>query len=316
MDNNISKIKKSFEEGEINKLEFVELMNQKFKLLFDFQQNLKDSNVDQIFISEKGVIFRLEILGEYIDFLIDIDDIRETPKEVFNFKNYEYNETYFLSKFAENCEIIFDVGSNIGWYSIFFDRLSNVKKIFGFEPLKLNFERFLKNISINKSTKVEAFNIGLSDKNHYLDMYFDKSLTGATSLKNNLNSTLDLVKCEFKTLDYFVKIKMIDKIDLIKIDVEGAELLTILGGKDSIIKFKPIIFVELLRKWAKNFNYHPNDVIELLSKIGYSCFEVTEQLKMINSITDDTISTNFFFLHNAKHIYEIETLKKEGLISE
>jgi hypothetical protein len=54
---------------------------------------------------------------------------------------------------------------------------------------------------------------------------------------------------------------------LIKADVEGAELLVVQGGLQTIAKYRPLIFLELLRKRSKPFGYHPNDVIQLLASI-------------------------------------------------
>ncbi len=88
-----------------------------------------------------------------------------------------------------------------------------------------------------------------------------------------------------------------DKLDFIKCDVEGAELLTFQGGLKTITKYKPIVFTEMLRKWSAKFNYHPNEIIELFKDIGYGCyFVVNDKLHEIKMMTDETIETNFFFL--------------------
>ena len=55
-----------------------------------------------------------------------------------------------------------------------------------------------------------------------------------------------------------------ESIDFIKCDVEGNELSVIQGGEKLIKSHKPIILLELLRKWSARFNFHPNEVIELL----------------------------------------------------
>ena len=297
----ISEIKNSFNAGKMNKIDFAHAMNNKFNILNDFQLNINDNLFEEISITQKGVIVTLNILNSKVKFFINEDDIRETPKEIFNFNSYEYNETFFLNKFASNSEIIFDIGSNIGWFSVLFNEIKSVKKIYAFEPLLLNFKNLIRNLKLNNSSKVDAFNIGLSSKNESLEMHYNKSLTGATSIMNNLETKSDKFKCEFETMDFFVRTNNIKQIDLIKIDVEGAELLVLKGGIEAINEFKPILFVELLRKWCKNFNYHPNEVIEILNKIGYLCFEVTDKLNLISSITDKTIATNFFFLHKQKH---------------
>lgn len=73
------------------------------------------------------------------------------------------------------------------------------------------------------------------------------------------------------------------------------------GGVESIKQYKPIIFCEMLRKWAKKFDYHPNDIIELLKNIGYSCYAIKENtLGYISQVTEDTMETNFLFLNESK----------------
>ena len=57
----------------------------------------------------------------------------------------------------------------------------------------------------------------------------------------------------------------------------------------------------MLRKWSKKFDYHPNDIIDLLKGAGYSCYAIQENaLSLISQVTDDTIETNFLFLDENK----------------
>ena len=90
--------------------------------------------------------------------------------------------------------------------------------------------------------------------------------------------------------------------DFLKCDVEGAELLVIEGGLKSIEKYKPILFLEMLRKWSDKFGYHPDEIIEKLKSINYRCFKVIKtNLEEITEITDLEEATNFFFLHTEHH---------------
>lgn len=100
-------------------------------------------------------------------------------------------------------------------------------------------------------------------------------------------------------------------VDFIKCDVEGAELLAFQGAKETLQRDKPIVFTEMLRKWAAKFNYHPNEIIMLFSTFGYRCFYADgEALKELLVMTDETLETNFFFLHCEKHEQVINKLLK------
>ena len=98
-------------------------------------------------------------------------------------------------------------------------------------------------------------------------------------------------------------------VDFIKCDVEGAELFVYQGGIESIQKNQPIIFTEMLRKWSAKFNYNPNEIIDLLFGLGYRCFIAkADQLVEFFRMDDNTIETNFFFLHSDNHSALIESL--------
>ena len=298
---NIVSIKKKYQGGDLEKLEFVGLMNEKFKVLTDFHENISKTPIQEITISKNGVVFSINVLEKFLKFYMDPQDIRETPKEVFNFNNYELDEISFLTKLIKDCKVIFDIGSNIGWYSIYLDKFNGVEKIHSFEPIPANFKKLNSNLELNNTTKVLANNYGLSDSNEFLEMYYNSSLTGATSIKQNIDICNELIQCQFKKMDDYVLENNVNNIDFIKIDIEGAELLALKGGLYSIKKFLPILFLELLRKWSANFNYHPNDVINLLRDLGYSCYSIGKTLIKIHSITDDTLATNFYFFHDSKH---------------
>jgi hypothetical protein len=108
-------------------------------------------------------------------------------------------------------------------------------------------------------------------------------------------------------MDTFVKDEKITALDFLKCDVEGAEYFVFQGGIETIKKFRPMIFTEMLRKWSAKFNYHPNDIIQYLNAIGYSSFIIHDsRLKRFHLMDNNTLETNFIFLHNEKHAPQIK----------
>jgi FkbM family methyltransferase len=302
----IKKIKNQFNENLITKVEFINLMHGKYKQLFDFSENLIETEIQKIEIDDKGVYFTSRPSKSHpgeLKFTVDILDKRITPYEAFNFNQYELEDSTMLYNIVNNCNVIFDIGANIGWYSLHLAKKLPNSIIYSFEPIPDTFNKFQKNLELNNCQNLIINNIPLSDTIQNLTFYYSPTATGATSSENITENTEALrIECKTDTIDTFIKNNSINGLDFIKCDVEGAELMVFKGGYESINKYKPIIFSEMLRKWSSKFGYHPNDIIDYFSKFGYHCYLTSSnKLLQIDQITDETIETNFFFLHPLNH---------------
>jgi hypothetical protein len=99
------------------------------------------------------------------------------------------------------------------------------------------------------------------------------------------------------------------RVDLIKLDVEGAELFALRGAEQVIRRTKPILFIEMLRKWTARYDYSPNDIIAFMKGLGYCCLAVEEdKLRELERMSDTEAATNFFFLHREAHRSRCESL--------
>jgi len=307
----IKNLKNDFKKGVISKKEFIESMHNYHINLKSISEEIENTEIEKIEIIKNKVLFYVKSPGKLKPSIFDVDlqDKREPPVEAFNFCAYEDQDSKMINKLAENCKIIFDIGANIGWYSIQF-ALCESKFIYAFEPVKSIFQKLEQNIKLNALNNIYSFNAGLSDKNMEADIYYDPNLTGASSLKGLNKNYLEKIKCKFLKLDDFLYENNVSKVDFLKIDVEGNELNVIKGGLNCIKSNKPILFLELLRKWAKEFNYHPNDVVKILDEIGYDCYVTKENgLIKILEVNDHTESTNFFFLNRKTHVDLINKFK-------
>jgi hypothetical protein len=93
----------------------------------------------------------------------------------------------------------------------------------------------------------------------------------------------------------------LEGLDVMKVDVEGAELGVILGGLSTISSSYPTIFIELLRKWMRPFGSSPSQVSDRLIELGYEIFEMHESFsKLVPVLADNTDATNFVFVHKSR----------------
>lgn len=184
-------------------------------------------------------------------------------------------------------------------------------KAYAFEPITETFHKMKRNVELNHLEEVHVFNRALYHENTTIKFYYDICASGASSIQNiREDDETREVTCKAERLDDFVKENGILSIDFIKCDVEGSELFVYQGGMESIERFKPVIFSEMLRKWSAKFGYHPNDIIDLLASAGYQCFVIKEKgkLKRFDRVDEETVETNYFFLHPEKHAEIIKDL--------
>ncbi len=98
--------------------------------------------------------------------------------------------------------------------------------------------------------------------------------------------------CEIHTLDEYVAEKRIEKIDFIKIDVEGAELPALRGGKQSLGQFHPTIQLEFFSPWTEAFGYAASDLITFLHTLGYEHFYKGDLMPLRSPIEEMGVMTD------------------------
>ena len=236
--------------------------------------------------------------GHYIHLEINEFDTRSAPFTILAEGTYEGFLENLILKLAKSANVFLDIGANAGLYSVS-AALSHPKlSVHAFEPNPRVAEVLKRNAIRNSvDSQVKIHTIGLSD-NSGVSKFYVPSFTGTGG-----GSLMDLHPEEDKLEEISVQLETVDSllltgVDLIKIDVEGNEYSTILGGLSLIKSQTPTLVIELLRKWMKPFGKHPQDVLKLLEPLGYSCFAVGEtDLRAVTEVNDETAETNFLFIH-------------------
>lgn len=198
-----------------------------------------------------------------------------------NTATVESKTTYDCLNNTEN-PVIFDVGANIGTYSTLVARALPTSKIYCFEPQRLVFQMLCGNMAINNYDNCYPYNMGLGKENARILIeepdYNAQENYGSFSLvlneiqgRSGVKTILDIM-----TLDFFIKYNQIEKLDFLKIDVEGMELDILLGGRETIEKFKPVLLVEYR-------NDRINIQKELVAQLetDYICYTMHENILAI-----------------------------------
>jgi FkbM family methyltransferase len=169
-------------------------------------------------------------------------------------KNYhEYKDLRLFLQLAKNASVIFDIGANTGVYSILSGKANPVARLFSFEPYPVNVTRLKKNLMLN-NTDTEIVQKALGNKEGFIgfavpsnDSIADTSSAEIDFSKNTYDGKISwkTIEVEQITLDSFVKEKNFDRIDLLKIDVEGYEEAVFKGATGFFKEYKPVIQCEI-----------------------------------------------------------------------
>lgn len=142
-------------------------------------------------------------------------------------------------------DCIIDAGAYDGVLSIYFSMMvGNTGKVVAFEPDKKNFKDLLENIKLNNVDNIITINKGLWNKNEYLEFFRcdnDPNSIIVQLIDNETKGNID--KCEVVRLDDELKMLRINKVDFIKMDIEGAELEAIGGCKELLKKNKVFLAI-------------------------------------------------------------------------
>ena len=169
-------------------------------------------------------------------------------------------------------------------------------------PLNNQAQYLKRNLEINNIPKVTALNIGISNTIGKIIFSVSEEHSGASFIADQTRDTnTQLVECAVTTIDEYIAHGGITP-DFIKCDVEGAELMAFKGAINLLSNHPPIVFTEMLRKWAQKFSYHPNEIIQYFDELNYACFVIrNDKLANFKTVTDETTDTNYLFLHRLKH---------------
>ncbi|MCL0050753.1 FkbM family methyltransferase [Dehalococcoidia bacterium] len=147
--------------------------------------------------------------------------------------------------------VFVDVGAHIGKYTMTMGRrLGSRGRVIAFEPDCDNYRVLEKNISLNRLKNVILLNKALWGEKGKLKLYYphdpndkDTGNTGASTVVCHANWKHRIVEAD--TLDNVLKELGIESVDLIKIDVEGAEIKVLEGAKETLKQSPRIIFESL-----------------------------------------------------------------------
>ena len=148
-------------------------------------------------------------------------------------------KNYMVTSFAfKKGDIVIDIGSHIGSFSLLVASLSKIVTIYAIEPQKDNFKLLCENIKMNKIKNIIPLNTAILSTAKKINFYENKNnLAGHTFFPHDKSSFKE-IKIQTTTLDALVNKFKIKTINLLKMDCEGSEYDILLNCSDNTLKKK------------------------------------------------------------------------------
>jgi FkbM family methyltransferase len=192
--------------------------------------------------------------------------------------SFEPNEFAFLAEVLEAGMTFLDGGSNDGLYSLFASRRVGASgRVLAVEPSAREHERLLENVALNRLSNVVTLRVALGAESGEAPLAIaedghEGQNTIGEVVSNPTVTTAGHETVRVTTLDELVADQHLDRLDVVKLDVEGSELDAIRGGRAVLTRFKPILIVEAETERLVSQNATVEDLVHALGELDYDLF--------------------------------------------
>ena len=222
-------------------------------------------------------------------------------KFLINNKQWNNNILLLIGQFIKkfNLKHFLNIGCHIGTVALPVSKY--IDKVTAIEAFPLTFNHLKENIKINKIFNIEILNLAIGDKNEKI-FFLDtenkriKNNSGGMHVITEKDISEESLSSNICSKKYSNKMKKLDDLnifdfDIILADVEGKEYEMLKGGKNTILKYKPILIIEI---W--------NDKKRKLEKMSSTNEEVINYIKELGYNLVSQIGDNYIFFPSNKNL--------------
>jgi len=238
-----------------------------------------------------------------------------------NMSNSLLNKCYFgdetillvIKKISDQKKIfLLDCGSNYGFYSFYVVSLNLNNQSLAFEASPGTFNYFKANLELNNFKNIDYRNLAISEVSEKFISFYESHNDWESSATHNKFQNNKMVSVKTTTIDKELSKKdLCDYVVIIKLDIEGNEFNAIQGSKDTILKYEPLITIELSRYNFNNQNYNFDYFRKFLNDFKYKIYD--DKLVLLNIETlidrignlDQSYQTigNYFLIKDFSYVY-------------
>ncbi len=189
--------------------------------------------------------------------------------------SYEKTQTEFFLNLLKKGSTFLDIGANSGYYTIIASKLVGENgHVYAIEPDPKNIALLKENILINDCRNVTVIEKALDIKSGFTHFNFEKFNRGESSISLKKGKT----KVATISLDDLVQTLKVKKIDVINMDIEGAEIATLKGGMKTLSSSSNIcLFIEYNPASIRRLGYQERELLKQLKTLGFTIDKIIDE---------------------------------------
>ncbi len=194
--------------------------------------------------------------------------------------NREYNseKAAYLALIRQG-DTVLELGANRGIFTVLFSRIVGPGgRVEALEPVPVTFEKLQGAVANSRLTNVTCHQLAAGAVNARQTIYLPGDVDGQASLLcHEAGAWADTespreFECEIVRIDDWLSSRGIQKIDFVKLDVEGAERPALQGMPEMLRSMQPVVHLEYEPAWMEAFGYGPEELVQTLRSAGYRIF--------------------------------------------
>jgi FkbM family methyltransferase len=222
---------------------------------------------------------------------------------------FEAYERALFSRVLRPGMVVVDIGANIGLYTLIAaEKVGREGRVIAYEPDPSNFQNLLSNLKLNGFDHVDARPKAVADQSRSLRLYLSQLHRGLHQI-HPFEGEARYVDVPGVSLDE--DLKEIEKVNVIKMDVQGAECLA-LQGMQGLLSRSPnvCIFCEFWLEGIQKSGCDPKQFMVILENLGLHVYQIHESQREIRLIPKDSL------FHSAPRELNLLMTRDPNLISQ
>jgi FkbM family methyltransferase len=194
----------------------------------------------------------------------------DVGRQIYFFGKYEEEDSAYIRQNVRETDICFDVGANVGYYTLFFSKMAKRGIVYSFEPVPLNYQVLTTNLMLNNIHNVVPNPSAVGSTKKDVDFVVARDGAYSSFVETGRKGVLERIRVPMTGLDEYCQSQHVSRIDVLKVDVEGAEEQVIEGASGLLRDCPPrLVMLELHEPMLHLLGSSIEKVLARMQGFGY-----------------------------------------------